>query len=118
MADNRSFYKETPVGNLYGGAMGNYPLALGGNLSNAYLGLNDYMAIANKFSQPGQNPTYAAGLNFPDNVSIPDFYRQMNTPLGNLELMTNDGNPNIGAAFQPNDKTQAYINALARLLSK
>lgn len=115
---DRSFVRETPVGNLYGGVLNNYPLKSGGDMSNAWLGLGDLEARANRWNFPGQNPEYAAGINFPDSVNLPNVYGEVNTPLGLLFGGTNDGNPNINAGFQPNDKTQAYINALSRLLGR
>ena len=117
MRTNDSFFKETPVGNLYGGYLNNYPLKMGGTDSAAWLGLGDYQARANMFNRPGQNTEFAAGLNFPDNVRIPDAYGEVNTPLGLMFGGTNDGNPNVNVGFQPNDRTQAYVNALARLLT-
>ena len=113
---NDSFYKETPVGNLYGGYYNNYPLKMGGDQSMAWLGLNDYQLRANKWNRPGENPEYAVGLNFPDNVNIPNYYGEINTPFGLLFGGTNDGNPNINAGFQPNDRTQAYMAALSKIL--
>ena len=113
---DRSFVRETPVGNLYGGMLNNYPLKSGGNMSNAWLGLGDLEARANKWDFPGQNPEYAAGINFPDSVNLPNVYGEVNTPLGLLFGGTNDGNPNINVGFQPNDRTSAYMNAIAKAL--
>ena len=50
----------------------------------------------------------------PDNVSIPDFNRSFNTPFGQANVYSNDGNPGVFADFTPND----YIQALARLLGR
>jgi len=101
--------------NFYAGG-GNSPLPGGGDESTAYAGLGDYQLRANRFSPQGENPLYAMGLNFPDDTRIPDVYKSFNTPLGELSLGTNDGNPNIGGSFQPNDRTNYYIQALANLL--
>ena len=110
--NNDSFFRETPIGNLYGGYLSEYPLALGGNNSAAWLGLNDYELRANRYNIPGQNPEYAVGMNFPDSVNLPNYYGEFNTPFGKVFGGTNDGNPNINAGFQPNDRTMAYIAAL------
>ena len=116
MPTNDKFFRETPIGNLYGGYLKNYPLAMGGDNSAAWAGLGDYELRANRLNRPGQNPEYAVGLNLPDNVNLPNYYGELNTPLGMLFGGTNDGNPNVNVGFQPNDKTLAYINALKSLL--
>lgn len=103
--------------NVYGGSS-RTPLPYGGDMASAWAGLGDYQLRANRFSPEGENPTYAAGLNFPANTNIPDYNRTVNTPLGALNVATNDGNPNIGASFQPNDATSYYIKALANLLRR
>ena len=61
---------------------------------------------------------YAAGLNFPDSTVIPNYYGEVNTPLGKVFGGTNDGNPNVNAGFQPNARTNYYIQALANLLGR
>ena len=103
--------------NVYGGTS-KYDNPVGPDIASAWAGLGDYQLRANRFGDPGQTPTYAAGLNFPNDAKIPDYYRSFNTPVGVLDVMTNDGNPNIGASFEPNDKTQGYIQALKNLLGR
>lgn len=114
--DNGKVEAETPLGNLYAGYLKNYPLALGGTMSNAWAGLGDYEARVNRYDIPGQNPEFAAGMNFPDSVNIPGYYGEADTPLGKLFGGTNDGNPNINVGFQPNDRAVAYVDALKRAL--
>lgn len=117
---NDSFFKETPIGNVYGGYMKNYPLSLGGDISNAYFGVNDLAAVANRYNFPGKNPEYYAGINWgtnaPGEFRLPDYYGEMSTPLGKITAGTNDGNPNVNVGFLPNDKTSAYMNAIAKAL--
>ena len=66
------------------------------------------------------DPEYFAGVFLPgDEQYIPDYDKSFNTPFGNLGLATNVENPNyIEATFDPNGKTQAYIQALANLLNR
>lgn len=94
------------------------PLIGGGDMNGMYAGLGDLTMVANRIRKPEQNDMYAAGLNFPDDTNIPNYYGEVNTPLGLLFAGTNDGNPNINAGFQPNDQTQYYIQALASLLNR
>jgi len=50
---------------------------------------------------------------------VPDFDKNVNTPLGNLNLYSNYDIPNsIDADFTPNAKTNAYVQALMNLLSR
>ena len=119
MADNNGkFFRETPVGNLYGGYLKNYPLARGGDLNSAWLGLGNNELIANNYNLPGQNPTYNLGMNLPNGAALPNYYGEINTPLGMLYGGTDDRNPNVNVGFQPNDTTSAYINALKSLLNR
>lgn len=76
--------------------------------NTAWAGIGDYQLRANRLP----SGALSAGLNFPDNANIPDYNRSFNTPLGALDVMTNDGNPNIGAVLRPN----YYMQALANLL--
>lgn len=114
--DNGKVEAETPLGNLYAGYLKNYPLALGGTMSDAWAGLGDYEARVNRYDRPGQNPEFAAGMNFPDSVNLPNYYGEADTPLGKLFGGTNDGNPNINVGFQPNDRAVDYVNAVKRAL--
>ena len=103
--------------NVYGGVSPVTPLASGGDLATAWAGIGDYQLRGNRFTDEQGRSSYHAGLNFPDDTVIPDFYKEFNTPFGQGHVVTNDGNPNIGAGFLPNEKTQAYVQALSRALS-
>ena len=103
--------------NVYGGVSPVSPLPFGGDHATAWAGIGDYQLRGNRFTDDQGRTSYHAGLNFPDDTVIPDVYKEFNTPFGQGHVVTNDGNPNIGAGFLPNDRTQAYVNALARLLS-
>ena len=65
-------------------------------------------------------PNYFAGAFLPgDEQYIPDYNRNLNTPIGNLALETNFENPNyLEATLTPNERTQYYIQALANLLNR
>lgn len=89
-----------------------YANAVGGANPTAWAGYNDWQARASRYNTP-QGTTYGAGLNMPENVNIPNFDRSINTPLGQANVYSNDGNPGVFADFTPN----AYIQALANLLS-
>ena len=65
------------LNNLYYGAS-NSKNPVGPDIASAWAGLGDYQLRANRFGDPGQTPLYAAGLNFPDNTSIPDYQRSFN----------------------------------------
>lgn len=102
--------------NIYGGSYSG-ELPLGGNNAGFYAGLGDYQLRGNSFTgMPNERDTYAMGLNFPEGTRIPDYYGEVNTPLGKIYGGTNDGNPNIGGGFEPNDQTAYYIQAIANLL--
>ena len=50
---------------------------------------------------------------------VPNFDKNINTPLGNLNLYSNYDIPNsIDADFTPNTRTNAYVQALMNLLSR
>lgn len=119
MADNNGkFFKETPVGNLYGGYMQNYPRKSGGHDTAAWLGLGDYMARLSRFKDDTGNTTYHANLAMPTKV-LPDYFREFNTPLGQVGLATNfPHEPGAEIDFLPNEQTQAYINVLKSLLGR
>lgn len=104
--------------NVYSGLYSKSPLVGGGDMSGGYAGIGDYELRGNVINQPGQTPMYAAGLNFPDSTVIPNYYGEVNTPLGKVFGGTNDGNPNVNAGFQPNARTNYYIQALANLLGR
>lgn len=70
---------------------------------------------------PPADPYYFANLysHMGDRQVIPDFDKMLHTPLGNLELSSNQEDYNsVGADFYPNDRTQGYIQALAKLLGR
>ena len=79
--------------------------------------LGDTLLQAGKYGNPA-NPNYFAGAFLPgDRQYIPDFDRNVNTPLGNLELQSNYDSPNtLDATLTPNARTNYYIQALANLL--
>lgn len=81
-----------------------------------WAGIGDWEVRANRWG--GVNPEYSAALNMPENVNIPDAYRSFNTPVGTVEVGTNDGNPGVWGAIQPNNATNYYIQALAKLLGR
>lgn len=83
----------------------------------AWAGAGDYELRASRWNEPGNN-MYAAGLNLPDNAVIPDVYRSFNTPVGMVDVGTNDGNPGVWGSYQPNDAANYYIQALAKLLGR
>jgi hypothetical protein len=66
-------------------------------------------------------PTYNADAFLPgENILgqyIPNFDRNINTPVGNVELESNYDIPNsLSASITPNARTNYYIQALANLL--
>ena len=78
----------------------------------AYAGVGDYQANIGRYMDNLNNPTLFASMNYPDNAPIPDYERNINTPLGQIGIGTNDGNKNVYGTFTPNQ----YIQALANLL--
>ena len=78
------------------------------------------MLRAGRVSTPNYAPNggYFASAFLPgDQQYIPDMYKNINTPFGNLEVETNYDVPNtIDATFMPNSQTNYYIQALANLL--
>lgn len=94
-----------------------YANAVGGDMPTAWAGYNDWQARASRYNTP-QGTTYGVGLNMPDDVSIPDFYRSFNTPLGQANVYSNNGNPGVFADFTPNAQTNYYLQALAKLLGR
>ena len=99
---------DTVYGNVTPAMYANY---VGGAEPTAWAGFNDWEARASRYNTP-QGTTYGVGFNMPDNVRIPDFDRSINTPLGQANVYSNDGNPGVFADFTPNQ----YIQALASLL--
>lgn len=81
--------------------------------------IGDAILQAGKYGNPA-NPSYFAGTFLPGNEQyIPDYYKALNTPLGNLELETNYDSPNtFDATLTPNDRTRYYIQALQNLLNR
>lgn len=70
---------------------------------------------------PPTDPYYFADAyaRLGDRKVIPDFDKMIHTPLGNLQLHSNDEDYNsIGADFFPTNKTQGYIQTLANLLNR
>lgn len=65
-------------------------------------------------------PTYFGYATLPgEKKYIPNFYKDINTPLGNLSLESNYENPNsLSADFTPNAKAQAMAQALRSLLGR
>ena len=104
--------------NIYGGVSPTMPLPFGGDMASTWAGIGYYQLRGNRFTDDQGRTSYHAGLNFPDDTVIPDVYKEFNTPFGQGHVVTNDGNPNIGAGFMPNEKTMAYINVLKSLLSR
>ena len=90
-----------------------YANAVGGANPTAWAGYNDWQARASRYNTP-QGTTYGAGLNMPENVNIPNFDRSINTPLGQANVYSNDGNPGIFADITPNYYLQALANLLGR----
>lgn len=89
----------------------------GPDATHYWAGYNDYDVRAGKYNNDtvyGSNPMYYASLNLPENVSIPDVYKGITTPVGSFEFGTNDGNPGAYVDYQPS----YYIQALANLLSR
>jgi hypothetical protein len=81
--------------------------------------LGDTLLQAGEYGAP-TDAHYFAGAFLPgDNQYIPNYYNSFNTPLGQLELETNNDVANyLEASFNPNDRTQYYIQALANLLKR
>lgn len=94
------------------------PTMEGGNRSDAWAGVGDYQLRGSVINSPGQTPLYSVGLNFPDDTNIPDYYGELNTPVGTVFGGTNDGNPNINVGYQPNAQANYYLQALANLLRR
>jgi hypothetical protein len=119
MADNNGkFFKETPVGNLYGGYMQNYPRKGGGDDTSAWLGLNDYLARLSMVNSNNGNTSFHASVDMPKQV-LPDYFNEINTPVGKVGLATNfPHEPGAEINFLPNEQTQAYINVLKSLLNR
>lgn len=89
-----------------------YADMVGGENPAAWAGIGDLQARIGAYNTPEKS--VFASLNFPDNVNLPDIARSLNTPLGRLDVGTNDGNPNIYADFTPQNYVQAIVNLLRR----
>lgn len=63
-------------------------------------------------------PIYEAEVDLPGKMNLPNVNldKTINTPLGELNLQTYMGTPDAAAFFEPNNKTNYYINALVNLL--
>jgi hypothetical protein len=82
------------------------------------LSVGDNGIQAGSYGSPN-DPNYFADIyaRLGDRKVIPDFDKMINTPLGNLELSSNEEDYNsLRSDFYPNDRTQGYIQALANLL--
>lgn len=82
------------------------------------LSVGDNGVQAGSYGSPN-DPYYFADVyaRLGDRKVIPDFDKMINTPLGNLELSSNDEDFNsLRSDFYPNNRTQGYIQALANLL--
>jgi hypothetical protein len=113
---DRQFERQTPLGRFYGGILKDYPLARGGKASHSWLGLGNYEANAHKYERENALPEYALGLNFPAEKVLPNYYGEINTPLGLLFGGTDSEMQQATAGFQPNDRTNYYAQALINLL--
>lgn len=99
---------------VYGGVTpAFYANAVGGAEPTAWAGYNDWQARASRYNTP-DGATYGVGFNMPDNVSVPNFDRSFNTPLGQANVYSNAGNPGVFADFTPNYYLQALANLLRR----
>ena len=109
------YEKETPFGRAYiGSSSGELPS--GTSRSNFWAGLGDYRIDGGMWDFPDRNPMYNLGVSVPGGTPLPNYYGEFNTPLGLLYGGTDKGNPNINIGFEPNEKTTAYIQALAKAL--
>jgi len=84
------------------------------------LSVGDNGVQAGSYGNPA-DPYYFADIyaRLGDRQVVPDFDKMLHTPLGNLELSSNQEDYNsIGADFYPNNRTQGYIQALKNLLGR
>lgn len=84
------------------------------------LSVGDNGVQAGSYGNPA-DPYYFANIyaSLGDRKVVPDFDKMLHTPLGNLELSSNQEDFNsIGADFYPNNRTQGYIQALQNLLGR
>ena len=84
------------------------------------LSMGDNGVQAGSYGNPN-DPYYFADIyaRLGDRKVVPDFDKMLHTPLGNLQLHSNEEDYNsIGADFYPTDRTQGYIQALKNLLGR
>lgn len=117
MADRKEV--RTPLGdytrvsnNYYTGGDGQPWSMNWAGVSNPY---NTAGVQAGSYGNPSA-PTYFGSAYLPGNAQyIPDFNKNIGTPLGNLNLESNYDVPNsVDANFTPNAYVQALINLLSR----
>lgn len=85
--------------------------------ARSYLG--DTILQAGEYGAPTDAHYFADAMLPGNNQYIPDYYKSFNTPLGALELETNYDSPNtVDLTFNPNNRTDYFIQALANLLSR
>ena len=113
---SKRYGASTPVGDVYGG-YGRNTDTDNTVRDRAYAGIGDYLAALTRVRPENGNTSYHASVDMPQKI-LPEYFNEMNTPLGSGYLATNFPEPGIEAGFLPNDKTQAYINALSRLLGR
>ena len=86
-----------------------------GEQANAWLSKNipgtDQTIDARAGVYSSMYPTYYASLHLPDIVDLPNFYGDINTPLGGFDFDKSDTPTSIEAGFTPKNY---YLQALAR----
>ena len=100
--------------NIYGGYSRNTDRD-GTTRDRVYAGLGGYEGSMTRVNDDNGNTSYHAGVDMPRNI-LPDYFNEVNTPLGSGYLATNFPEANIEAGFMPNKNVSPYISALARAL--
>ena len=117
-------YIETPLANLYRQRV---------NYTDEYTGEPwhmNFLDVRSKNDEAGisggsygnpSKPTYYGSVGLPGysllGQYIPDYAKNVSTPLGDLAFDSNDQYANeLNTRFTPNEKTNYYIQALANLL--
>ena len=99
-------------------------LDFGNEGDTAYAGFTPNFDVrANKWDVGvlgNERPIYEAEVDLPGRMNLPDVNldKTLNTPIGDLNLQTYMGTPDAAAFFEPNDRGNYYIQALAKLLSR